>query len=202
MPGGAAYLNGRLQVGDEITHINGYSVINASHFEVISVTRDAASRGEVILSIHRRIPIFESTPPSSYTNRQDDTRVTELDGCMPPKGTRHITVYRPDVLISFGFVLQLDNLFPGCFLRKYITVFIIFDNGCVVHVGRLVPGSPIEKCNQLYVYDELLAVNGKNICSMSIVFIINLIKISGTYIRLVVQQPANIDLIRQRMVSV
>ncbi len=68
---------------------------------------------------------------------------------------------------------------------------------CTYHVGRLAPGGPAELCN-LYTYDELLSVNGKDVSSMDLVDIVALIKSSGTSIHLVVQQPEDVDLIKRR----
>ena len=55
--------------------------------------------------------------------------------------------------------------------------------------GRLVPNSPAELCNQLYVCDELLAVNGKDVSQVDHGDIVTLVKSSGTSIKLAVQQP-------------
>ncbi len=68
MAGGAADLDGRLQIGDEISHINGNSVINASHREVIGLMGDAAALGDVVLGIRRKMPMSESVP---YPSSQD-----------------------------------------------------------------------------------------------------------------------------------
>ena len=58
----------------------------------------------------------------------------------------------------------------------------------VTHTGRLIPGSPAELCDQLYMYDELLAVNGRDVSRMDHGDIVSLIKGSGTSIQLTVQQ--------------
>jgi len=55
--GGAADLDGRLIIGDEITHINGVSVMDASHRDVISLMGEAAAQGEVVLSVKRKMPV-------------------------------------------------------------------------------------------------------------------------------------------------
>ena len=57
VPGGAADVDGRLQVGDEITHISGHSVIDAPHHNVISAMGEAAAQGEVVLNIRRKMPM-------------------------------------------------------------------------------------------------------------------------------------------------
>lgn len=56
VPGGAADIDGRLQMGDEITHINGHSMMDAFHDDVISAIGEAAAQGEVVLRIRRLIP--------------------------------------------------------------------------------------------------------------------------------------------------
>ena len=65
VPGGAAYLDGRLQVGDEITHINSLNVMNATHREVIELMGEAGAHGEVSLNIRRKLPPADSGYPSS-----------------------------------------------------------------------------------------------------------------------------------------
>ena len=50
-------MDGRLIVGDEIIRINGVSVMDASHRDVISLMGDAAAQGEVTLGIRRKSPV-------------------------------------------------------------------------------------------------------------------------------------------------
>ena len=57
VPGGAADVDGRLQVGDEITLINGLSVVDAPHQNVIGAMGEAAAQGEVVLKIRRKMPL-------------------------------------------------------------------------------------------------------------------------------------------------
>ena len=51
--GGPADLSGQLQRGDEIHHVDGISVIGATHRRVISLMGNAALTGHVTLGIHR-----------------------------------------------------------------------------------------------------------------------------------------------------
>ena len=52
-------------VGDEITHINHNSVMDASHRDVISLMGQAAALGEVVLRIQRKTPMLDSLSPTS-----------------------------------------------------------------------------------------------------------------------------------------
>lgn len=51
--GGPADLSGQLQRGDEIHHVDGISVVGATHRRVISLMGNASLAGEVTLGIHR-----------------------------------------------------------------------------------------------------------------------------------------------------
>ncbi len=64
------------------------------------------------------------------------------------------------------------------------------------------PGSPAEKCNQLYTYDELLSVNEQDVSRMDHEDILTHIKSCGTSIHLIVQQPdlEDNDIKRRQMV--
>jgi C-terminal processing protease CtpA/Prc len=166
VPGGAADVDGRLQVGDEITHISGHSVIDAPHHNVISAMGEAAAQGEVVLNIRRKMPMPESLPPS-----QGLLEPPPNEELPPPPGVRDVRIDRPNMQTSFGFVLQSNTLRPGCM------------------ICRLVAGSPAESCQQLYVSDELLAVNHHDVSHMDHSDIVSLIKNSGVSIHLTVQQP-------------
>ena len=54
VPGGAADLDGRLQVGDEIVEINGQSCMNETHRNVVSLMGTAGLHGRVGLGIRRK----------------------------------------------------------------------------------------------------------------------------------------------------
>lgn len=68
-------------------------------------------------------------------------------------------------------------------------------------ICRLIQDSPADLCGKLYVYDELLCVNGKDVSKMDHSDIVALIKASGTTIKLVVQQPENLDMVEEQMVA-
>ena len=51
--GGAADLDGRLQVGDEITHVNNESVLGATHRDVISLIANSSINRSILLRIAR-----------------------------------------------------------------------------------------------------------------------------------------------------
>ena len=54
MPGGVADSDGHLCPGDEITYINGLSVVGSSHRKVVQLMTDAAHTGHVTLRVRRR----------------------------------------------------------------------------------------------------------------------------------------------------
>lgn len=115
--GGAADLDGRLQVGDEILTINQRSVLDASHREVISLMGEAAAQGEVVLTIQRKMPMPESVPPLQGGGGQMEDSLPSV-----PQGIRDVVIERPNTQTSFGFVLQSNTLRPGCMICESITL--------------------------------------------------------------------------------
>lgn len=53
--GGAADMDGRIRSGDEIVTVDGYSVLKASHRQVVQLINQAGQRGQVHLVLRRRI---------------------------------------------------------------------------------------------------------------------------------------------------
>ncbi|XP_034239712.1 membrane-associated guanylate kinase, WW and PDZ domain-containing protein 1 isoform X2 [Thrips palmi] len=56
-------------------------------------------------------------------------------------------------------------------------------------IGRIIEGSPAERCNQLHIGDRILAVNHMNITSLHHGDIVNLIKDSGYSVTLTIGAP-------------
>eukprot|EP00731_Ephydatia_muelleri_P003301 Em0001g3301a len=151
VPGGAADLDGRLQIGDEITQINGRSVLDAAHQDVINYMGEAAAQGEVTLKISRKVPPLELNPHTSYMPAEDNEPLI-------PQGIRRVLITRPNTQTSFGFVLQSNTLRAGCI------------------VCRLVQGSPADQS----------------------VMWLTLIKHLVPTITLEVQQPQDLELVKQQ----
>lgn len=65
--GGAADLDGRIRSGDEIVSVDGFSVLKASHREVVQLMNAAATRGQVNLVLRRRTfnPMVGQFSPNS-----------------------------------------------------------------------------------------------------------------------------------------
>lgn len=58
--------------------------------------------------------------------------------------------------------------------------------------GKLIPGSPADRCDELKVGDRIVAVNGISIAGMSHGDVVNLIKESGLHVRLTIGNPKEV----------
>ena len=56
-------------------------------------------------------------------------------------------------------------------------------------IGKLVAGSPAERCEDLKVDDKIVAVNQIDITGMSHGDVVNLVKESGLHVRLTIGNP-------------
>lgn len=62
--------------------------------------------------------------------------------------------------------------------------FVIISCGLMCLIGRIIDDSPAQRCQQIRVRDQITAVNGQDITSMSHPDIVNMIKESGRSLRL------------------
>lgn len=63
----------------------------------------------------------------------------------------------------------------------------------LIHTGKLIPGSPADRCDELKVGDRIIAVNRIDIAGMSHGDVVNLIKESGLHVRLTIGNPKEVQ---------
>ena len=118
------------QVGDELLHINGVTVVEATHKEVIQLIAQAGQQGEVVLGVRRKMPWPTSGPVPVPPGLLDDN---------PHPGPREVVINRPNTQTSFGFVLQSNTLRTGCMICKYIYCVFLYSH----HSHSLSPPPPL-----------------------------------------------------------
>ncbi|XP_056000644.1 membrane-associated guanylate kinase, WW and PDZ domain-containing protein 1-like isoform X13 [Ostrea edulis] len=163
VPDGSADLDSRLRTGDEITHVDGQTVINSSHHRVVTLMTQAGHRGHVTLGVRRRV----------------------FGG--------HSEIYPYDVLVTrretegFGFVIISSISKMGSVIDR---VNDWLDRKSLYPwIGKIIENSPAERCGRLHIGDRILAVNGVDISHMHHEDIVNLIKDSGYSVTLTVGPP-------------
>ncbi|XP_039707700.1 membrane-associated guanylate kinase, WW and PDZ domain-containing protein 1 isoform X11 [Pteropus medius] len=206
VPLGAADTDGRLRSGDELICVDGTPVIGKSHQLVVQLMQQAAKQGHVNLTVRRKVvfaaPKTENEVPSPASSHHSSTQPASLtEEKRTPQGSQNSlntvssgsgstsgigsgggggsgvvsTVVQPyDVEIrrgeneGFGFVIVSSVSRP-----EAGTTF-----------GRIIEGSPADRCGKLKVGDRILAVNGCSITNKSHSDIVNLIKEAGNTVTL------------------
>ncbi|XP_057363680.1 membrane-associated guanylate kinase, WW and PDZ domain-containing protein 1 isoform X4 [Manis pentadactyla] len=206
VPLGAADTDGRLRSGDELICVDGTPVIGKSHQLVVQLMQQAAKQGHVNLTVRRKMvfaaPKAENEVPSPASSHHSSTQPASLtEEKRTPQGSQNSlntvssgsgstsgigsgggggsgvvsTVVQPyDVEIrrgeneGFGFVIVSSVSRP-----EAGTTF-----------GRIIEGSPADRCGKLKVGDRILAVNGCSITNKSHSDIVNLIKEAGNTVTL------------------
>ncbi|XP_026577761.1 membrane-associated guanylate kinase, WW and PDZ domain-containing protein 1 isoform X4 [Pseudonaja textilis] len=206
VPLGAADADGRLRSGDELICVDGTPVVGKSHQLVVQLMQQAAKQGHVNLTIRRKVvftvPKAENEVPSPASSHHSSNQPTSLtEEKRTPQGSQNSlntvssgsgstsgigsgggggsgvvsTVVQPyDVEIrrgeneGFGFVIVSSVSRP-----EAGTTF-----------GRIIEGSPADRCGKLKVGDRILAVNGCSITNKSHSDIVNLIKEAGNMVTL------------------
>ncbi|XP_049307444.1 uncharacterized protein LOC105223869 [Bactrocera dorsalis] len=177
VPGGAADNDQRINTGDEILSIDGINVVNSSHHKVVSLMGEAALRGQVTMILRRRLRL--TLQPHLLQPQQQQQQQLPLPPPPPLNMPMRNTYRYPyDVIVSrhesegFGFVIiSSSNQFYGS------------------TIGKLIPGSPADRCGELKVGDRIIAVNRIDISGMSHGDVVNLIKESGLHVRLTIGCP-------------
>nr|XP_060622395.1 membrane-associated guanylate kinase, WW and PDZ domain-containing protein 1 isoform X7 [Anolis sagrei ordinatus] len=206
VPLGAADADGRLRSGDELICVDGTPVVGKSHQLVVQLMQQAAKQGHVNLTVRRKVvytvPKAENEVPSPASSHHSSNQPASLtEEKRTPQGSQNSlntvssgsgstsgigsgggggsgvvsTVVQPyDVEIrrgeneGFGFVIVSSVSRP-----EAGTTF-----------GRIIEGSPADRCGKLKVGDRILAVNGCSITNKSHSDIVNLIKEAGNMVTL------------------
>ncbi|KAM4883022.1 membrane-associated guanylate kinase, WW and PDZ domain-containing protein 1 isoform 4-T4 [Thomomys bottae] len=210
VPLGAADTDGRLRSGDELICVDGTPVIGKSHQLVVQLMQQAAKQGHVNLTVRRKVvfavPKAENEVPSPASSHHSSNQPASLtEEKRTPQGSQNSlntvssgsgstsgigsgggggsgvvsgvvsAVVQPyDVEIrrgeneGFGFVIVSSVSRP-----EAGTTF-----------GRIIEGSPADRCGKLKVGDRILAVNGCSITNKSHSDIVNLIKEAGNTVTL------------------
>ncbi|XP_045145864.1 membrane-associated guanylate kinase, WW and PDZ domain-containing protein 1 isoform X9 [Echinops telfairi] len=206
VPLGAADTDGRLRSGDELICVDGTPVIGKSHQLVVQLMQQAAKQGHVNLTVRRKVvfavPKTENEVPSPASSHHSSNQPASLtEEKRTPQGSQNSlntvssgsgstsgigsgggggsgvvsTAIQPyDVEIrrgeneGFGFVIVSSVSRP-----EAGTTF-----------GRIIEGSPADRCGKLKVGDRILAVNGCSITNKSHSDIVNLIKEAGNTVTL------------------
>uniref|UniRef100_A0A672JIR6 Membrane associated guanylate kinase, WW and PDZ domain containing 2b n=1 Tax=Salarias fasciatus TaxID=181472 RepID=A0A672JIR6_SALFA len=192
--------DGRLRPGDELISVDKNVVAGKPHKYVIDLMHAAARNGQVSLTVRRRVQMpGEDTSdsfflssiaffPGSVSTQHSSPRSDAASASGPPAvavpaATSHpegSALQTSDVVIhrkeneGFGFVIISSLNRP--------------ENATVITVphkiGRIIEGSPADRCGKLKVGDRILAVNGQSIISMPHADIVKLIKDAGLTVTL------------------
>ncbi|XP_051529498.1 membrane-associated guanylate kinase, WW and PDZ domain-containing protein 1-like isoform X3 [Myxocyprinus asiaticus] len=206
---GAADEDGRLRSGDELICVDGTAVVGKSHQLVVQLMQQAAKQGHVNLTVRRKTgyglaKVDGEMPPSPASSHHSSTQAPSLtEEKRTPQGSQNSlntvssgsgstsgigsgggggsnntvvpnTIQPYDVEIQrgenegFGFVIVSSVSRP-----EAGTTF-----------GRIIEGSPADRCGKLKVGDRILAVNGCSITNKSHSDIVNLIKEAGNTVTL------------------
>ncbi|XP_034019758.1 membrane-associated guanylate kinase, WW and PDZ domain-containing protein 2a isoform X2 [Thalassophryne amazonica] len=191
-----ADVDGRLRPGDELLFVDGIPVVGKPHKYVIDLMHGAARNGQVNLVIRRRIQATgnscpengrssgsvstqHSSPRSDFTYGNSSGQAgmgntTSVDGAAALNAQpSDVTINRKESE-GFGFVIISSLNRPEAAATN-----------TVPHkIGRIIEGSPADRCGKLKVGDRILAVNTQSIVSMPHADIVKLIKDAGLSVTL------------------
>ncbi|XP_014595558.2 membrane-associated guanylate kinase, WW and PDZ domain-containing protein 3 isoform X1 [Equus caballus] len=179
IPLGAAEKDGRLRAADELMCIDGIPVKGKSHKQVLDLMTTAARNGHVLLTVRRRIfygeKQLEDDSSQAFISTQNGSprlNRAEIPARPAPQEAYDVVLQRKENE-GFGFVILTSKSKPP--------------PGVIPHkIGRVIEGSPADRCGKLKVGDHISAVNGQSIIELSHDSIVQLIKDAGITVTLTV----------------
>uniref|UniRef100_A0A3B3BUV0 Membrane-associated guanylate kinase, WW and PDZ domain-containing protein 2 n=1 Tax=Oryzias melastigma TaxID=30732 RepID=A0A3B3BUV0_ORYME len=186
--------DGRLRPGDELISVDKNVVAGKPHKYVIDLMHAAARNGQVSLTVRRRVQMpgepcpVNGRSPGSVSTQHSSPRSDAASAAGPTAAAVPVATAAPegsalqtsDVVIhrkeneGFGFVIISSLNRP--------------ENPTVITVphkiGRIIEGSPADRCGRLKVGNRILAVNGQSIINMPHADIVKLIKDAGLTVTL------------------
>ncbi|XP_049335142.1 membrane-associated guanylate kinase, WW and PDZ domain-containing protein 3 isoform X2 [Astyanax mexicanus] len=182
IPQGAAEKDGRLWAGDELMGIDGITVKGKSHKQVLDLMTNAARNGQVLLSVRRKV-IYRDVGD----NDDEDDGVQSVAPVLVNGSPRPPRIQVPSVLDHESFDITLHRKDSEGFGFVILTSKSKPPPGVIPHkIGRIIEGSPTDRCGLLSVGDRISAVNGQSIIELSHNDIVQLIKDAGHTVTLTV----------------
>ncbi|XP_038147152.1 membrane-associated guanylate kinase, WW and PDZ domain-containing protein 3-like isoform X1 [Cyprinodon tularosa] len=177
VPNGAAEKDGRLRAGDELIGIDGVMVKGRSHKQVLDLMTNAARNGQVMLTVRRKVIYREAT----------DEEIQEMAPVLVNGSPKLPRLPMPSALDHESFDITLHRRENEGFGFVILTSKSKPPYGVIPHkIGRIIEGSPTDRCGLLHVGDRISAVNGRSIIELSHNDIVQLIKEAGTVVTLTV----------------
>ncbi|XP_029689305.1 membrane-associated guanylate kinase, WW and PDZ domain-containing protein 1-like isoform X4 [Takifugu rubripes] len=207
---GAADEDGRLRSGDELICVDGTAVVGKSHQLVVQLMQQAAKQGHVNLTVRRKSSGYGvskgegDVPPSPASSHHSSTQAPSLtEGKRTPQGSQNSlntvssgsgstsgigsgggggsgSAVVPASLQPYDVEIQRgENEGFG-----FVIVSSVSRPDAGTTFGRIIEGSPADRCGKLKVGDRILAVNNCSITNKSHSDIVNLIKEAGNTVSL------------------
>ncbi|KAL7885553.1 hypothetical protein AOLI_G00058480 [Acnodon oligacanthus] len=167
--------DGRLRPGDELVSVDRMPVAGRPHRYVIDLMHAAARNGQVTLTVRRRVlpqPSQSCGENGAVSNQSSSPRghaVCPVN--LPP--TTDVVIHRKETE-GFGFVIISSLNRP----ENTATISVPHK------IGRIIEGSPADRCGKLKVGDRIMAVNSQSIINMPHADIVKLIKDAGLTVTL------------------
>uniref|UniRef100_UPI00398F403E membrane-associated guanylate kinase, WW and PDZ domain-containing protein 3a isoform X2 n=1 Tax=Pristiophorus japonicus TaxID=55135 RepID=UPI00398F403E len=186
IPLGAAERDGRLRVADELLCVDGVSVKGRAHRFVLDLMQNATRNSQVLLSVRRTVLSSEDQrddgreeSSEAAENGSPGTNHMELAHKLPHSHNPADSAQSYDIVLQrketegFGFVIITSKNRPSTMAVPH-------------KIGRIIEGSPADRCGKLKVTDRISAVNGQSIIQMPHHDIVQLIKDAGQTVTLTV----------------
>uniref|UniRef100_A0A7N6C2C4 Membrane-associated guanylate kinase, WW and PDZ domain-containing protein 3 n=1 Tax=Anabas testudineus TaxID=64144 RepID=A0A7N6C2C4_ANATE len=191
---------GQMKVGDRISAVNGRSIMELSHNDIVQLIKDAGN--SVTLTV---VPEDDSAPPSGANSaKQSPSAQHRAVGQQPPSYPDRYTIKPPHSHVSKSISTGLpqspsntsgDRLIQGCFVveleRSQRGFGFSLRGGKEYNMGlfilRLAEEGPALKDGRIHVGDQIVEINGEATQGITHTRAIELIQAGGSKVHLLLR---------------
>ncbi|KAJ8248401.1 hypothetical protein GJAV_G00241640 [Gymnothorax javanicus] len=181
VPGGAAELDGRVQIGDRLLEVDGENLRGVTHKQAVECLKKT---GEVVSLVLERELV--SVPQSVSMERPPSPPSESPSPAKTRDPSAPVTVESPTLIKAKDYSFVSDENTKEVTLKKNMCglgfSFLISeldspeDSGNVIQIKRLFPGQPAEESGRIQQGDIILSVNGVPVKGLSYQGVLHLLR--------------------------
>ncbi|XP_062376381.1 tyrosine-protein phosphatase non-receptor type 13-like [Sardina pilchardus] len=195
--GGAADLDGKIQIGDRLLEVDGTNLRRVTHRQAVECLKRTGEVVTLVLEREQQV-VLDTSTPSSTLERQ----------VSPSLSASSSTLFRRDATMETipsvrpkDYTFVPEESIQEVLLRRSVSglgfSFMVCDvssppgrgGGSVVRIKRLFPGQPADESGMLRMGDVILAVNGQSLKGVPYQKVLLMLRGAADEVRLSICRP-------------
>ncbi|XP_076141347.1 FERM and PDZ domain-containing protein 2 [Alosa pseudoharengus] len=195
--GGAADLDGKIQIGDRLVEVDGTNLRRVTHRQAVECLKRTGEVVTLLLEREQQVVLDTSTPSSTLERQVSPS----LSNSSSASFRRDVTMETTSSVRPKDYNFVSDESTLEVSLRRSVSglgfSFMVCDvssppgraGGSVVRIKRLFPGQPADESGLLRAGDVILAVNGQSLKGVPYQKVLLMLRGAADEVRLTICRP-------------